>query len=58
MYSEIAETYDLHKIALMDQQGNSRTITLESMQYNLALKDDIFEFKVTPEMEVIEDRKQ
>ena len=52
------ETYDLQKIALMDQQGNSRTITLESMQYNLALKDDIFEFKVTPEMEVIEDRKQ
>jgi len=28
------------------------------MQYNLMLKDDIFEFKVTPEMEVIEDKKQ
>ncbi len=52
------ETYDLQKIVLMDQQGNYRIITLESVQYNLALKDAIFEFKVTPGMEVIENGKE
>ncbi|MBC8258054.1 MAG: outer membrane lipoprotein chaperone LolA [SAR324 cluster bacterium] len=48
------QNYNLQKIALMDRQGNYRTIALESMQYNLLLEDHIFEFKVTAEMEVIE----
>ena len=48
------ETYNLRKIALMDQQGNYRTIVLESMIYNLALEDKVFEFEVSAEMEVIE----
>ena len=47
-------TYNLQIIALMDQEGNYRTIELESMQYNLVLEDDFFEFKVTEDMEVIE----
>ena len=47
-------TYYLQKIALMDQEGNYRTIELESMQYNLMLEDNFFEFKVTQYMEVIE----
>jgi len=48
------ETYNLQKIALMDQQGNYRTIALESINYNLVLEDKFFEFEVTPDMEVIE----
>ena len=48
------ETYNLRKIALMDQKGNYRTIALESMIYNLALEDKFFEFEVSAEMEVIE----
>ena len=48
------ENYNLRTIALMDQQGNYRTITLESMSYNLALEDEFFEFEVSAEMEVIE----
>ena len=48
------ENYNLRKIALLDQQGNYRTIALESMQYNLVLEDKLFEFEVTPDMEVIE----
>ena len=52
------ETYDIQKIVFMDQEGNYRTITLEAMQYNLTLDDDIFEFKVTPGMDVIEDGKR
>lgn len=48
------ETYDLQSIALMDQQGNYRTIELKNMQYNLVLEDKTFEFKVTDDMEVIE----
>lgn len=47
-------TYNLQIIALMDQEGNYRTIELESMQYNLVLEDNFFEFKVTEDMEVIE----
>ena len=47
-------TYNLQKIALMDQQSNYRIIELESMSYNIALEDNFFEFKVTPDMEVIE----
>ena len=47
-------TYNLQKIALMDQEGNYRTIELGSMHYNLVLEDNIFEFKVTQDMEVIE----
>ena len=46
-------TYNLQKIALMDQEGNYRTIELGSMHYNLMLEDNIFEFKVTQDMEVI-----
>jgi len=38
----------------MDQQGNYRTIALESMNYNLVLEDEFFEFEVSAEMEVIE----
>ena len=48
------DTYNLQKIALMDQQGNYRTIALESINYNLVLEDKFFEFEVTPDMEVIE----
>ena len=48
------ENYNLRTIALMDQQGNYRTITLESMNYNLVLEDKLFEFEVSAEMEVIE----
>jgi len=47
-------TYNLQIIALMDQEGNYRTIELESMHYNLVLEDNFFEFKVTQDMEVIE----
>ena len=47
-------TYNLQIIALMDQEGNYRTIKLESMHYNLVLEDNFFEFKVTEDMEVIE----
>jgi outer membrane lipoprotein-sorting protein len=38
----------------MDQQGNYRTIALDSINYNLVLEDKFFEFEVTPDMEVIE----
>jgi outer membrane lipoprotein carrier protein len=48
------DTYNLQKIALMDQQGNYRTIALDSINYNLVLEDKFFEFEVTPDMEVIE----
>ena len=48
------ETYNLRTIALMDQQGNYRTIAFESMSYNLELEDKFFEFEVSAEMEVIE----
>ena len=47
-------TYNLQIIALMDQEGNYRTIELESMHYNLVLEDNLFEFKVIQDMEVIE----
>ena len=47
-------TYNLQIIALMDQEGNYRTIELGSMRYNLVLEDNFFEFKVTQDMEVIE----
>ena len=47
-------TYNLQIIALMDQEGNYRTIELKSMHYNLVLEDNSFEFKVTQDMEVIE----
>ena len=47
-------TYNLQIIALMDQEGNYRTIELESVHYNLVLEDNFFEFKVTQDMEVIE----
>jgi len=47
-------TYNLQIIALMDQEGNYRTIELGSMHYNLVLEDNFFEFKVTQDMEVIE----
>ncbi|MBT5087880.1 MAG: outer membrane lipoprotein chaperone LolA [Deltaproteobacteria bacterium] len=47
-------TYNLQIIALMDQEGNYRTIELESMHYNLVLEDNFFELKVTQDMEVIE----
>ena len=46
-------TYNLQIIALMDQEGNYRTIELGSMHYNLMLEDNFFEFKVTQDMEVI-----
>jgi len=36
-------TYNLQMIALMDQEGNYRTIELESMHYNLVLEDNFFE---------------
>ena len=48
------KTYNLQKIALMDQQGNYRTIKLESMSYNIELGENLFEFNVTQDMEVIE----
>jgi len=44
----------LQIIALMDQEGNYRTIELKSMYYNLVIEDNFFEFKVTQDMEVIE----
>ena len=47
-------TYNLQIIALMDQEGNYRTIELGSMHYNLVLEDNLFEFKVIQDMEVIE----
>ena len=47
-------TYNLQKIALVDQEGNYRTIELKSMHYNLVLEDNFFEFKVTQDMELIE----
>ena len=47
-------TYNLQKIALMDQEGNYRTIELGAMHYNLQLEDKFFEYKVTQDMEVIE----
>ena len=47
------ETYNLQKIALMDRQNNYRTIELGSMRYNIALGDNLFEFKVSQDMEVI-----
>jgi outer membrane lipoprotein carrier protein len=47
-------TYNLQIIALMDQEGNYRTIELRSMHYNLVLEDNFFEFKVIQDMEVIE----
>ena len=46
--------YDLKKILIMDQQGNYRTIELNSLKYNIELEDNIFEFKITEDMEVIE----
>jgi len=49
-----SKNYNLRKIALMDHQGNYRTIALESMIYNLTLEDKFFEFEVSAEMEVIE----
>ena len=48
------QTYNLRIIALMDQQGNYRTIAFKSMRYNLELEDKFFEFEVSAEMEVIE----
>jgi len=48
------ETYDLIKILLMDHQGNYRTISLDSMKYNLEIEDKFFEFEITEDMEVIE----
>ena len=47
-------TYNLQKIALMDRQNNYRIIELESMRYNIALGDNLFEFEITNDMEVIE----
>ena len=48
------KTYNLQTIALMDQQGNYRTIQLMKMKYNLEIEDKFFEFTVTNDMEVIE----
>ena len=48
------KTYNLQTIALMDQQGNYRTIQLMNMKYNLEIEDKFFEFTVTNDMEVIE----
>ena len=48
------ETYNLQTIALMDQQDNYRTIQLIKMKYNLEIEDNLFEFTVTNDMEVIE----
>jgi len=48
------KTYDLKKILMMDQQGNYRTIELKSIKYNLDLEDNLFEFKIKDDMEVIE----
>ena len=48
------KTYNLQKIALMDQQGNYRTIKLELMSYNIELGENLFEFNVTQDMDVIE----
>jgi len=48
------EKYNLQAIAMMDQQGNYRTIRLMSMKYNLEIEDNFFEFTVTNNMEVIE----
>jgi len=48
------ESYNLQTIALMDQQDNYRTIQLMNMKYNLEIEDNIFEFTVTNDMEVIE----
>jgi len=48
------ETYDLIKILLMDNQGNYRTISLESIQYNLDLDNKFFEFEISNDIEVIE----
>ena len=48
------ETYNLKTIALMDQQDNYRTIQLMNMKYNLEIEDNLFEFTVTNDMEVIE----
>ena len=42
-----SKTYNLRTIALMDHQGNYRTIALDSMIYNLALEDKFFEFEVS-----------
>ena len=48
------ETYNLQTIALMDQQDNYRTIQLMNMKYNLEIEDNIFEYTITNDMEVIE----
>ena len=48
------ETYNLQTIALIDKQGNYRTIQLMDMKYNLEIEENFFEFKVTNDMEVIE----
>ena len=37
----------------MDKQDNYRTIQLMNMKYNLEIEDNIFEFTVTNDMEVI-----
>jgi len=49
-----SESYNLLRVALMDQEGNYRIIALHSMKYNLALEDKFFEFEVSGDMEVIE----
>ena len=48
------KTYDLKKILMMDLNGNYRIIGLNSINYNLELEDNLFEFQILKDMEVIE----
>ncbi len=48
------QTYNLQSIALMDRQDNYRTIQLMNVKYNIDIENNIFEFTVTNDMEVIE----
>ena len=47
------ETYDLKTLMMMDRQGNYRTISLNSMNYNLPLEPGTFVFEIPEGMEVL-----
>ena len=47
------ETYDLKTLIMMDRQGNYRTISLYSMNYNLHLESNTFVFEIPEGMEVL-----
>ena len=47
------ENHHLETLLLMDRLGNYRTIVLKSMEYNLDLEENLFQFKIPKGMEVL-----